>query len=217
MNVLDEFNQILDDELTKYLESLQGESPEPARSMETEAEKKGFPIVGPLVGQLLQLAAAAIKPNCIVELGSGFGYSAFWFARGYPGASIHLTDFDAQNLESAREYLAEASLAEDCHFHQGDALESTRKINDAIDLVFVDIDKEEYPDALKWAQEALEPGGWLIADNVLREGRVIDPDPDDTAAKAVQSFNEGLHSDPWTTSILPLRDGVAIARLNHSQ
>lgn len=217
MTTQDKYHTILSDELTEYLESLQGESPEPARSMEAEAREREFPAVGPLVGRFLELMAGSIDPGCIVELGSGFGYSAFWFARGSDEAIIHLTDHDPGNLAAAKKYLSEASFAERCRFHEGDALDSARAIDDPIDLVFVDIDKEEYPAALEWAEDALRTGGWLIADNVLREGRVVDPDSDDTSAQAVCEFNESLYSDPWITSILPLRDGVAVARLNENQ
>lgn len=217
MSILEEFNQIVDDRITRYLESLNGESPEPARSMEAEAEDRGFPIVGPLVGRFLKMMAGLIEPECIVELGSGFGYSAYWFGSGCESSTIHLTDYEAENLESAKEYLSRASLVDRCHFHEGDALESARTITDPVDLVFLDIDKKEYPDALSWAGEALEPGGWLIADNVLREGKVVESNPEDPEVQAIRDVNRELFTDRWETSILPLRDGLALARLTEDR
>lgn len=213
MSILDQYNTIVDDSITEYLENLHGDSPGPARAMETEAEDREFPIVGPLVGRFLELMAGLIEPDCIVELGSGFGYSAYWFGRGYDEATIHLTDRDEENLKKAERYLAEASLSERCEFHRGDALESVRSLDVTPDLVFVDIDKEGYPEALQWAQDSLDPGGWVVADNVLREGKVVDSDSDEASVRAIKAFNDELFTDRWDASILPLRDGVAIARL----
>lgn len=209
----DETN-IVSDEIVNYLDQLAGESPSPAPQMEAEAEERDFPIVGPQVGRLLSLISGMIRPGRIVELGSGFGYSAFWFGLGASRAEIHLTDYDEQNIRKAKKYLDQTDHSERYVYHVGEAFESVPTINGPVECVFVDMEKELYPDALDWAEDRLAPGGMLIADNVLWKGHVAEDDPADDATKAIQTFNRRLYESPWTSSIIPIRDGVAIARKN---
>lgn len=208
----DDEKNIVESDIVDYLDQLAGVSPDPAPSMEKEAETRGFPIVGPQVGRLLSLISGMIRPGRIVELGSGFGYSALWFGLGAPRAEIHLTEFDPDNLESARNYLAKTNHPERYVYHEGDALETVQDIRGPVECIFLDLEKEDYPTALDWARERLAPGGTLIADNVLWQGKVAESNPEDSATRAVQEFNERLYEDPWSSSILPIRDGVAIAR-----
>lgn len=194
-----------------YLESLTPDARPPAGAMEAEADRRDFPIVGPRVGRLLMLVARMLQPERIVELGSGFGYSALWFGRGCASAEIHLTDHDEENLEEAREYLAEAPTPGRYRYHAGDALASAADIEGPVDCYFLDIDKDAYPEALGFVEERLEPGGWLIADNVLWDGNVADEGIDDEWTRAVRRFNRRLADPPWETSIVPLRDGVSLS------
>lgn len=202
---------VLSEAIYVYLETLEPPSEPPADAMEEEAQRREFPIVGPRVGRLLMLLARMIRPDRIVELGSGFGYSAYWFGRGAPGAEIHLTDYDEEDLQSAREYLADAPSPERYHYHAGDALESAAAIEGPVDCFFCDVDKDGYPDALDFVEERLDPGGWLVTDNVLWDGNVADPEVDDEWTEAVRTFNRRLHEPPWQTSIVPLRDGVSVS------
>ena len=204
---------IVDPDIVDYLEQLVGDSPDPASEMEREAEKRSFPIVGPQVGRFLALVSAMIRPGRIVELGSGFGYSAFWLGLGAPRAEIHLTEYKASNLEQARKYLNRTNHPERFVYHEGDALESVQDIRGPVECILLDLDKEEYPRALDWVEERLAPGGTLIADNVLWKGKVTFSGPSETATDAVKTFNKRLHEKPWSSSILPIRDGLAIARM----
>lgn len=213
----DDGANIVGDGIAGYLETLNGESPQPARKMEEEARERDFPIVGPLVGRLLKLLSRTIQPRQIVEMGSGFGYSAYWFGQGYDEAVIHLTEYDEDNLAAARNYLSETDLPEQYRYHAGDAFEVVETISGQIDVVFVDIDKEDYPRALNWAEGRLQDGGWLIADNVLWQGKVLESDPEEDSTKAIRKFNEEIFSDRWESSIIPLRDGVAVCRLLESR
>lgn len=202
---------VLSGRIQAYLESLTPDPDPPAGAMEEEAARREFPIVGPRVGRLLELLARMMQPGRIVELGSGFGYSALWFGRGCAGAEIHLTDYDEENLERAREYLAEAPSPGRYHYHAGDALASAADIEGSVDCYFLDIDKDAYPAALDFVEERLGPGGWLIADNVLWDGNVADEGVDDEWTRAVRRFNRRLAEPPWETSIVPLRDGVSLS------
>jgi len=208
----DDEKNIVDPDIVDYLDQLVGDSPDPARQMETEAEDRSFPIVGPQVGRFLALLSGMIRPGRIVELGSGFGYSAFWFGLGAPRAEIHLTEYETENLEQAREYLGRTNHPERYVYHQGDALETVKEIRGPVECIFLDLDKQAYPRALDWVEERLAPGGTLIADNVLWQGKVVLSGDSDSDTEAIKTFNTRLHQDPWSSTILPIRDGLAIAR-----
>jgi predicted O-methyltransferase YrrM len=206
-----ESDNLIDESVAQYLENFAGDSPEPAFRMEEEARERDFPIVGPVVGRFLSLVSGAIDPDEIFELGSGFGYSAYWFARG-TDACIHLTDRKHENLYRARAYLEDPFDPYRFEYHTGDALESLRSTDGTFDLLFVDLDKEQYPDVLDLAPETLLDSGWLIADNVLWRGRVTGGEDVDESTRALKTFNERLRDGPWNASILSVRDGLAVAR-----
>lgn len=207
-------NNIVSSEVVDYLDQLVGETPEPGPAMESEAGDRDFPIIGPQVGRLLALIASMNRPGRIVELGSGFGYSAFWFGIGAARAEIHLTDYEQKNIRKAKDYLDQTDHPERYVYHVGDALESVTSINGPVECIFVDMKKSLYPRALNWAEERLAPGGTLIADNVLWKGQVAAESSADEATEALKQFNRRLYEEPWSTSILPIRDGVAIAQKN---
>ena len=118
-------------------------------AMEEKAQETGFPIVGRLVGRFLYLLTRLKQPTLIVELGSGFGYSAYWFARALSMRSkVVLTDYSEENIAYARQVLIETGLADRAEFRVGDALRIGREYHD-IDLLFIDIDKFQYPEAIR--------------------------------------------------------------------
>lgn len=210
-------DNFVDPSIAEYLNEFVGESPPAAQDMEEEASERDFPIVGPVVGRFLSLFAAGIEPERILELGSGFGYSAFWFARGTENTTIHLTEFDEENLASARTSLEESFPSDRFHYHHGDALDIAGDLDETFDLLFVDLEKETYPAALDCAEEILDSGGWLIADNVLWYGKVADETVDDEETEAIRTFNDRLRTDPWEASILPVRDGIALAKYSKQE
>jgi len=200
-----------------YLDALAGTPiDEPVRvAMERLAAERGFPIVGPHVGRLLSILARTLGARRILELGSGFGYSAYWFARAVgEGGEVHCTDLSQDNRDQALEFLGQAGLAERVTFHLGDALEVARaQQSGTFDLVFNDVDKELYPRTVELAVEQLRPGGLFITDNALWKGRVAAPTEADETTKAVLEFNRLITAHPQLeTVIVPLRDGLAICR-----
>jgi caffeoyl-CoA O-methyltransferase len=185
--------------------------------MEQEAEERNFPVVGRTVGVAVEILARAIGARRVFELGSGFGYSAYWFARAVgDGGEVHLTEFDEANVVKARDYLRRAGLADRCVFHTGDALEAFGRIDGEFDVVFCDIDKHEYPKAWQTARERIRVGGLWICDNSLAigSGTVLDT-LEGRAGEMIEGMrrhNELVSADDsYLATILPIRDGVMTA------
>ena len=202
-----------------YIRGLLGRHDEPVLlEMEREAEETGFPAIGRMAGVVLELLARSIGANRVFELGSGFGYSGYWFARAMgDGGELHLTDGDPENERKAADYLGRAGLGKGVSFHVGDALESFASVDGDFDIVFCDIDKGQYPAAWSASRDRIRPGGMYICDNTLRWGSAaIIEERDDRDAPliaAVRSHNEAIASDPgFLMTILPIRDGVLVAR-----
>jgi caffeoyl-CoA O-methyltransferase len=187
------------------------------REMEARARPAGFPIIGPLVGPWLYTLTALAGARRVIELGSGFGYSTWYFAsalRDLGGGTVTHTVWDEQLSAEAREWLGRAGLLDYCEFHVGEAVAALTAMEPGFDVVFLDIDKEGYPAALEVIEQKLRPGGLLLTDNVLWSGRVLDDDDQKPATQAVRLFNDRLAASPrWDYLINPLRDGLGVARL----
>jgi predicted O-methyltransferase YrrM len=182
--------------------------------MEALARERNFPIVGPLVGRLLENLARTSGARRVLELGSGYGYSAYWFSRGLTAAGkIVLTDGSGENLAKARAFLARGGFPHDFEFHEGEALDRLRREGEVWDVIFCDIDKHAYPEVIEPSVARLRHGGLLIFDNLLWSGRVLpEAGPGDAATEGVRRANQMLASHPELSSIiLPLRDGVGVA------
>ncbi len=205
---------IVDPQIETYLETLQPE-PDPVQAeMERLAAERDFPIVGPQVGALLALLARTSGARRVLELGSGFGYSALWFTRALPDdGSVQLTDFSQAALDEARAFLQRAGQEKKARFHAGDGLDTAAGLEGPFDIIFNDIDKEHYPEVVDRAVDLLRPGGLLVTDNALWYGKPADPQiRDDAATQGVRDYNRRVMAHPdLSTVILPLRDGVAVS------
>ena len=209
---------IVDPAIEVYMRSLIP-SPDPVRAeMEALAARRDFPIIGPLVGNFCALQARAIQARRVFEMGSGFGYSTLWFARavGSDGLVVH-TEGAADNSGQARDFLERAGVARWVRFEVGDARdilaeEIRRGGTLPFDVVFVDMDKEQYPDALTLARRVLRPGGLLICDNMLWSGRVLRPAGADEATRGILEMTRLLRqAEDFQTTWVPLRDGVTVS------
>jgi predicted O-methyltransferase YrrM len=147
-------------------------------------------------------------------MGSGFGYSTYWFSQavGEGGRVVH-TDGDPKKSADAKSYLKRAGLADRVHFEVGDAIALIKKYPGPFDIIFIDIDKHGYPDALELARSRVRAGGYIITDNTLWSGRVTQPASKQNAdTKGVIKYNQTAFSAPdLYTTIIPLRDGVAVS------
>jgi caffeoyl-CoA O-methyltransferase len=205
---------IVDEQIEAYLGNLQRTRDPVLLEMEARAQAAKFPIIGPLVGRLCQQLAMAIGARDVFEMGSGFGYSAFWFAQavGDGGRVVH-TDGDAGLSGEARTWLDKAGLGPRVHYEVGDALEIIKKYPGPFDVVFIDVDKHAYPQALELARSRVRVGGYIICDNALWSGKPLRPssqqDPD---TRGVTRYNkEAFGAIDLLTTIVPLRDGVAVS------
>lgn len=182
--------------------------------MEEFAAKHDVPIVGPAVGTLLQILARSIGADRVFELGSAIGYSTAFFAQAVGrGGQVFYTDGDEANAQRARDYLGRMNLLDRVTLRVGDAVTALEATTGYFDVIFIDVDKEGYPQALQAAAPRVRRGGYLLADNTLWSGKVVDAAVKDAATEGVRRFNRSLFSlQEFRTVIVPLRDGVAIAR-----
>lgn len=198
-----------------YIYSILPERDEVLREMEDVAAQRKIPIVGPAVGRLFHQLAIMNGVKTVFEMGSAIGYSTIWWARAVgEGGRVYYTDGSKENCEQARRYLERAGVANRVTMRVGDALEILSEFKEPFDAIFNDVDKEDYPRVLKLAPPRLRKGGLFITDNVLWSGRVAPDAPghDDERTRAILEFNQALYRSPqFFTTILPLRDGVAVA------
>jgi len=196
-----------------YLYSLLPARDEVLVEMESAAAKRDIPIVGPAVARILHQLALIAGAKNIFEMGSAIGYSTIWWARAVgDGGRVIYTDGDRKNADEARGYFERAGVADRIAIKVGDALELLSEQTQLFDIIFCDVDKEDYPRAFRLAVPKLRKGGLFVADNVLWSGKVTQNNPTDASTKAIQEFNRLLYasSDLFTT-ILPIRDGLAVA------
>ncbi|MGZ8626204.1 MAG: O-methyltransferase [Actinomycetota bacterium] len=209
---------IVNPQVEAYMRTLLDRYDEPVLlEMEAEGRDRGFPIIGRLVGVTVELLARTIGARRVFELGSGFGYSAYWFGRAVgPGGEVHGTDGDPANEQKALAYLSRAGLEDRIRWHAGDAVTSLAGVDGAFDVVYCDVDKEGYPEAWRAARDRVRVGGLYLCDNVLWSGDVVDPGGenvhDRATTDAIVEHNGLVAEDPrYVSSIVPTRDGLVVA------
>jgi predicted O-methyltransferase YrrM len=207
---------IVNPDVERYMRDLLAGEHEIAEEMESAARERDFPIVDRLVGVTLEVLARSIGAKRVLEMGSGYGYSAYWFARAVgEGGEVHMTEGDPENQKQALDYLGRAGFGDRVHSHVGNALEIIDQLDGELDVVFCDIDKGDYPAAWAKACERIRVGGLYLCDNVLWSGRVAVHDPDDRRpewTKAVRAHNSAIAADErYSSTIIPTRDGVMTA------
>jgi caffeoyl-CoA O-methyltransferase len=196
-----------------YLYNMLPPRDEVLSEMEAEAAQKKIPIVGPAVGRIFYQLAALMQAKSVFEMGSAIGYSTIWWARAIAdGGRVVYTDGDPKNAEKARGFFQRAGVTNRIAVKTGDALELLSEEKEQFDIVFNDVDKDDYPRVLRLAAPRVRKGGLFITDNVLWSGRIADARATDSRTKAIQEFNRALYASPdFYTTILPIRDGVAVA------
>lgn len=202
-------------EVSAYLDQLVPAREGIMQSMEARAARDGFPIIGPASGQACYLIARMVKAKKIYELGSGFGYSTAWFAKAVQengGGEVHHVVWDETLSQEAKSNLDQLGYADIVRYTVGEAISSLRARNEKFDLIFCDVDKEAYPEAVQVSDEKLRTGGILIIDNMLWSGKIFDENDQSNATQAIRKASEMLAKDKhWLHSLLPIRDGLMVA------
>jgi len=182
------------------------------KEMEELASQNNFPIIGPLVGRFLYQVATLTKARRILELGSGYGYSAFWFARAI-GTRGHIfcTEGDEENARKARDFFKRGKIKTRIEYHIGDALKLAAKIPGKFDIILNDIDKWEYPAVIPFAEKRLKKGGILVTDNLLWSAQILDENPDKDTAGILEYTQKLYANKNFFTTILPMRDGISFS------
>lgn len=165
-------------------------------------------------GVFMQLLTAAVGARTAIEIGTFTGYSALCIARGLPAdGSLLCLDVNPDWTAIARRYWERAGLSDRIELRLGDARETLRALPavETFDLAFVDADKTGYPLYVEELYPRMNPNGVVLLDNMLRRGKVLDPQSDDD--RAVAGLNRALADDPrWETVLLPLADGLTMLR-----
>jgi len=209
---------IVNPDIENYLLDLNHHTDHPVLAdMEALAEKNNFPIVGRLVGVFLETMAKMVNARRVFEFGSGYGYSAYWFAKAVGGqGQVICTEADFLNQEKAKNYLVAAGLWNRVDFQVGMAQEVFAQTEGLFDICYNDADKGDYPEIWQMAKNRIRPGGLYIADNVLWRGRVAMEQYSDVFSgwtEAIKTHNQLIFNDPeFDAFINPIRDGVLVAR-----
>jgi len=207
--------KVLAPRVAAYLDELVPPRPARLTELEAEARRTGFPIIGPATGHLCYLLTRLSNARHVFELGSGFGYSTAWFARAVKengGGIVHHVVWDDRLSREARENLAAIGLADVVQFHVGEAVATLQQAAGSFDVIFNDIDKQDYPKALDVITTKLRPGGLLLVDNMLWSGRIFQRRDTSPATRGVRELTRRIQADPsWIASVIPVRDGLLVA------
>ena len=169
---------------------------------------------GHIQGRLLKFLVKMIRPRRILEIGTFTGYSGLCMAEGLDeGGKLYTFEVEDELEDFTRRWIDGSQFADKIEFIIGDALEIVPTLGEKFDLVFMDGNKREYIKYYELAMEYLSDGGWILADNTLWDGHVIDPARQDAQTNGVRAFNDLIRNDERVeVVILPLRDGLTIIR-----
>jgi predicted O-methyltransferase YrrM len=210
--------QIVPDAIEHYLAHLNHAGDPVLEEIARTGEEGDLPLIDAQVGALLRVLACSVAARRILEIGTAIGYSGIWLAGALPHGGMLLTmEQDPERAMIARDNFARAGLADRASVIVGDAQRMLAKVSGPFDLVFQDGSKKLYNPMLDRLVELLRPGGLLVTDNVLWDGEVAPGftdapkrNPDET--RAIAEYNERINTHPGLlTTIVPLRDGVAIS------
>jgi len=171
-------------------------------------------VSGHIQGKFLEMLVRMIQPALVLEIGTYTGYSAISMARALPdGAMLHTIEINDEMEDTCREYFARAGLQDKIILHIGDALQVLQKLDLTFDLIFIDGDKRQYPKYYRLAIKKLSSDGFIIADNVLWDGKVNSPSQKDPMTEGIRRFNQLVKEDQLIEKIIiPVRDGLMIIR-----
>jgi caffeoyl-CoA O-methyltransferase len=205
----------IQDDVEEYLYKLLPERDAVVTEMEDYAEQNRIPIIGPAVARMLSLLVQISGAKRIFEMGSAIGYSTIWLARAAgPKGKVFYTDGDPEKAKRAQDYFRRAGVAKRIQVQVGDAMSLLKKTPGTFDFIFNDVDKHQYPAAMRAAMPKLRRGGLFVTDNTLWSGKAARPAaPGDADTLGVQELNRLVYGSKNLYPVLiPLRDGVTVCR-----
>ena len=171
---------------------------------------------GHLQGRVLKMLVRMVQPQKVLEVGTYSGYATLCMAEGLPeGAELHTFEIFDENEDFLREWIGGSPYKDKIHLHIGDALQLVPEMKEQWDFAYIDGDKREYVAYYEMLLPLMRPGGYIVADNTLWYGRVLEKArKSDVQTRGVQAFNDLVAADPRVEKvILPLRDGLTIIRI----
>lgn len=206
-----------------YIRDLVGREDDALRAASKSVEENGIPPIAVSVnqGKFLHVMALAVRAKKILEVGTLAGYSTIWMARALPpdGKLVSL-EYDPKHASVARKNIENAGLGDRVEIRVGKAIESLPQLekenSGPFDMIFIDADKPPYKEYYEWAIRLSRPGTLIIADNVIREGKVLDAKSDDDMVQGARRFNQAMAENPATIGTIiqnvgaKVHDGMAI-------
>jgi len=205
-------------ELEEYIESSTSQEPEILQELNRETNQKFLiprMLSGHLQGRILSMFSHMLQPRFILEIGTYTGYSAICLAEGLrPDGKLFTIDINEELEDVVKRYIQKTGLSDKIDFRIGDAMELIPPMEDPLDLVFIDADKTNYSNYFDLVIDKVRKGGYIIADNVLWSGKVIqEPVDHDADTSALVAYNKKIQNDPRVENVLlPVRDGLMVAR-----
>ena len=206
-----------------YIRHLVGKEDDVLKAASHSVVDHGIPPIAVSVnqGKFLHVMALAVGAKKILEIGTLAGYSTIWMARALPGdGKLISLEFDAKHAEIARKNIDRAGLTKQVEVRVGKAIDSLpileKEKAGPFDMIFIDADKPPYKEYYEWAIRLSRPGTLIIADNVIREGKVLDPKSDDDMVQGARRFNQAMAENPATVGTIlqnvgaKVHDGMAI-------
>jgi len=210
--------EFLDQQIEDYVSQFTTEESEVLKELNRETHAKVLQprmLSGHLQGRVLSMLSHMIKPKRILEIGTYTGYSSICMAEGLAESGmIHTIDINEELQRMIEQYVDSAGLSEKIKVHIGNALDIVPELKEDWDLVFIDADKENYINYYKMIAPTLKSGAYVIADNVLWSGKVIEEYSSlDEESKALVDYSKMVHEDPTMENVLfPIRDGLMVGR-----
>ncbi len=207
----------LDPALSEYAEAFTSQESEVLHELNRQTHLKALKprmLSGHLQGRTLSMFSHMVRPERILEVGTYTGYSAICLAEGLAeNGRLHTIDNNKELEPMAREYFQKAGVSNRIDFHIGDATEVIPELKETWDLIFIDADKENYSRYFDLVIDDLRAGGFIIADNVLWSGKVLQEEANDADTVALRAYNEKVRNNSRVENILlPVRDGLMISR-----
>ncbi|WP_435360313.1 O-methyltransferase [Haloarchaeobius sp. DFWS5] len=219
------------DQIARFVAATAAEPNALGREMDEYAAEHDFPHVGPEVGGLLRMLARMVDAKRVFEFGSGFGYSAYWWAQALPDDGLLvLTEFDADELDQAQKFMARGGFGDICYYEHGDALDAIDDYSGPFDCVLIDHQKHRYADAFEAVKEKVAPGGIVVADNAMTAGPIefetllalvegesvtddgTSVDDANESTRGVFEYLEAVRSDDdFETVVLPIGEGISVS------